>query len=130
MRPTTSVFFENQSFEFHSLALVASVYAFVHGYYVYHIQNPILKKDSNAPICSAANSANEGTRTVDILTALVCSAFLAGTVALLLEIALKRPETFREMLPGARVFAEAPVEVRSVTGTGDRGSGRGVLATA
>ena len=102
----------------------------LHGYYVYHIQNSILKKDSNTPICSAANDANEGTRTVDILTALVCSAFLAGTAALILEIALKRPETFREMLPGARVFAEAPVEARSVTGTDDRGSGRGVLATA
>lgn len=67
---------------------------------------------------------------MDILTALVCSAFFAGTAALILEIALKRPETFREMLLGTRTFAEAPVEARSVTGTDDRGSGRRVLAAA
>jgi hypothetical protein len=67
---------------------------------------------------------------VDILTALVCSAFLAGTAALILEIGLKRPETFREMLPGTRSFAEAPVESSSMTGTDDRGSGRRVLAAA
>jgi hypothetical protein len=102
----------------------------LHRYYVCHIHNPILKKDSNTPICSAANDANEGNQAVDILTALVCSAFIAGTAALILEIALKRPETFREMLPGTRAFAEAPVEARRATGTDDRGSGRGVLATA
>lgn len=46
---------------------------------------------------------------MDILTAIVLIAILLVLVAPIVEIALKRPETFLELTGGARAFAEAPL---------------------
>ncbi|WP_119301361.1 hypothetical protein [Dongia deserti] len=58
---------------------------------------------------------------MDTLTAIVCFAVAFATGALILEIAMKRPETFREMLAGARVFAEAALPEGSSHQPSDRG---------
>ncbi|MEZ5831815.1 MAG: hypothetical protein R3D05_11600 [Dongiaceae bacterium] len=62
---------------------------------------------------------------MDLLTAIVCFAVLLLSAAFILEIALKRPETFLEMSNGTRAFAEAPVQALASKGVANHGRDRG-----
>jgi hypothetical protein len=51
---------------------------------------------------------------VDTLTAAILVVTLLVLVAPIIEIAVKRPKTFLEMIAGMRAFAEAPLDETAV----------------